>query len=285
MNWGWLFVSPYVIGLLIFTLFPLVFSIYISFTEYNIFNPPKWIGMQNFVKAWNDPNVWIGFRNVFTYAAILESCQLFLACIFATMLNQKIKGMAVFRIMYFVPVLTPMVAVAFIWTAMYNPMYGILNYMFSFIGLGPFKYTFSDNWFDVVSAIAIMNVWKGVGYTTIYLLAGLQNISSDVMEAADIDGAGKFAKFFKITLPLLTPTIFFLLMVGVIGAMQVFDAFYVMQEGTGANTTVIGTLIYNNAFLYSKVGLASAIGWISFVVVAILTYIQKVMEKRWVHYA
>lgn len=285
MNWGWAFISPYLVGFLIFTLFPLLFSIFISFTKYNIFNPPQWIGLENFSRAFKDPDVWISFRNVLVFAAILETLQLFFGCIFAVMLNQKIKGITAYRIIYFIPVLTPMVAVSFVWISMYNPSYGILNYLLSFIGLGPFDFIFSGNWFEVVASIAVMSAWKGVGHTTIFLLAGLQNISTDINEAAEIDGATKLSKFFRITLPLLTPTIFFLLMVGVISAMQSFDSFYTMSQDTGANTTVISLLIYNNAFLYSKVGLASAIGWISFAVIAVLTLIQKFTEKRWVNYA
>lgn len=283
-NWGWLFVSPYIIGFLVFSLYPIVFSGYISFTDYDIFNPPKLVGLKNYINALNMPDLWMGFRNVFTYVLILETLQISIGCVLAVLLNHAIKGISAFRVMYFMPVLTPIVAVSFVWTYMYNPMYGVLNYLLDFIGLGPFKFTFSGNWFEVVASIAVMSAWKGVGYTTIYLLAGLQNISTDVNEAARIDGAGAVRKFFNITLPLLSPMIFFLVMKGVIDAMQVFDAFYVMQQSTGANTTTIGTLIYNNAFEYSKFGLASAIGWISFVVIAILTLIQKRAEKRWVYY-
>ncbi|MBQ4517337.1 MAG: sugar ABC transporter permease [Clostridia bacterium] len=283
-NWGWVFVSPYIIGFLVFSLYPIVFSGYISFTDYDIFNPPQWVGFKNYITALNMADLWMGFRNVFTYVLILETLQISIGCILAVLLNHAIKGISAFRVMYFMPVLTPIVAVSFVWTYMYNPMYGVLNYLFKFIGLGPFKFTFSGLWVEVVASIAVMSAWKGVGYTTIYLLAGLQNISTDVNEAARIDGAGAVRKFFNITLPLLSPMIFFLLMKGVIDAMQVFDAFYVMQQATGANTTVIGTLIYNNAFEYSKFGLASAIGWISFIVIAILTLIQKRAEKRWVYY-
>ena len=284
MRWGWFFVTPYVIGFLIFTLFPVLFSMYISFTDYNLFNPPTWVGMKNFINVIKSPDIWIGLRNIFTYAIIMQFLQIAVGCIFAALLNQKIKGLSMFRILFFLPALTPMAAVCFVWIAMYNPSYGVLNYLLSLINLGPFNYTFSSNWFEAVASIAVMQAWKGVGYTTLYLLAGLQGISEDVMEAATVDGAGPVRKFFKITIPLLSPTIFFLLMVGIIQSMQIFDPFFLMQQGTGADTTVIGTLIYNNAFVYSKVGLAAAIGWVSFVVIALLTLVQKKMEKRWVFY-
>lgn len=283
-NWGWFFVMPYIIGFMAFTLIPLIYSGYLSFTDYNMFNPPKWVGLENFKKVLFSTEVWTGFRNILVYAIIMQALQIFVGCIFATLLNQKIKGLSIFRILFFLPALTPMVAVCFVWTAMYNPSYGILNHILSFLHIGPFNYTFSSNWFEAVASIAVMQAWKGVGYTTIYLLGGLQGISEDVMEAATVDGAGPIRKFFHVTLPLLTPTIFFLLMVGIIQSMQIFDPFYLMQANTGANTTVIGTLIYDNAFVYGKVGYASAIGWVTFVVIAALTFVQKKMEKRWVFY-
>lgn len=287
MRWGWFFIAPYLIGFTVFTLSAVIFSGYLSFTDYNIFNPPEWVGLKNYINALTDPEVWTSFRNVFVYGILTEFLQLFLGCIVAVALNQKIKGMGAFRTMFFLPVLTPMVAVSFVWSYMYNPSYGIFNYILSFIGLGPFSYTFSSNWFEFVVGVSLMNVWKGLGYTSLYLLGGLQNISQDVMEAADIDGAGPIRKFFSITVPLLTPTLYFLLVIGVINAMQIFDPFYVMatNANTGADVKVIGSLIYNNAFIYNKLGLASAISWIAFAVMAVLTWLQKYIEKRYVYYA
>lgn len=283
-KWGWVFVSPFLIGFLVFTLIPLLFSIYISFTKYNLFNPPDWVGLKNYIKAFNHPELWVAFRNIFVYGVIYEGLQLSLGCVLATMLNQKIKGMSFFRIVYFLPVLTPFIAVSYVWTSMYNPTYGIFNYLFSLIGAGPFKYVFSTNWLVVIVSIAVMNVWKGVGYTTIFLLSGMQSISDDLYEAAEIDGAGKIRKFFNITLPLLTPTLFYLLMIGVINAMKAFDSFYIMAQTTGNNTPVLGTLIYDSAMLKGNYGLSAAYGWITFAVTAVLTIIQKRLEKRWVHY-
>ncbi len=287
MRWGWFFVAPYIVGFIVFTLSAVIFSGYFSLTDYNIFTPPSFVGIKNYVNALTDPEVWTSFRNVFVYGIITEFFQLFLGCIIAVGLNQKIKGMGAFRTMYFLPVITPMVAVSFVWSYMYNPSYGILNYVLSFIGAGPFNYTFSSNWFEFVVGVSIMNIWKGLGYTSLYLLGGLQNISEDVMEAADIDGAGSVRKFFKITVPLLSPTLYFLLVIGIINSIQIFDPFYIMatNANTGADVKVIGSLIYNNAFVYNKVGLASAIAWIAFGVMAVLTWLQKFIEKRYVHYA
>lgn len=286
-RWGWFFIAPYLIGFAIFTLSAVVFSGYLSFTQYNLLKPPTWVGLQNYINILTDSDLWTAFRNVFVYGFINEALQIVFGCILALAMNQKLKGIGVFRTLYFLPVLTPMVAVSFVWTYIYNPSCGVLNYLLSFLGIDSLKYTFSANWFEFVVSVGVMNAWKGVGYVMLYILGGLQNISTDVMEAADIDGAGKIRKFFSITLPLLTPTLFFLLVIGVINSLQVFDPFYVMSQNanTGASIKVVGTLIYENAFVYNKLGIGAAIAWVSFVVMAILTYLQKKMEKRYVHYA
>ena len=285
--WGWFFIAPYIIGFSIFTLSAVLFSGYLSFTEYNLFNPPKWVGFRNYINVLTDVSLWTSFRNVFVYGFINEFLQLFLGCILAVALNRKMKGTGIFRTLYFMPVLTPMVAISFVWSYIYNPSYGVLNYILSFLGIGPFKYTFSSNWFEFVVGVAVMNAWKGLGYIILYVLGGLQNISTEVMEAAEVDGAGPVRKFFSITVPLLSPTLFFLLVIGVINSLQVFDPFYIMAQtaNTGANIKVIGTLIYENAFVYNKLGIGSSVAWISFIVMAVLTWIQKRMEKRYVHYA
>lgn len=283
-NWGWFFAAPYALGLVLFTLVPTIFAGYISLTDYNLFNPPEWVGIENFVKVWSKSDVWLSFRNILTYAIIMQGIQIFFGCVLANLLNQGIKGTTAFRVMYFIPALTPLVAASFVWSNLYNPVYGFLNQLIGYVGLGPFKYCYSNNWFEAVASIAVMQGWKGVGYTTVYLLAGMQGISKDVTEAAEVDGATGVRKFFRIILPLLSPTIFFLLMTGMINSIQVFEPFYLMQVDTGANTDVIGTLIYNNAFVYGKAGYASAIAWTSFLFIAILTYLQKAMEKRWVFY-
>lgn len=284
-NWGWFFTAPYVVGLMLFTFIPTLYAGYISLTNYNMFNPPEWVGLKNFIKVWSTPDIWLAFRNILTYAIIMNGIQIFFGCILANLLNQGIKGTTMYRILYFIPALTPVVAVSFVWSNLYNPVYGLLNQLIGYIGIDPLKYCYSANWFEAVTSIAVMQGWKGLGYTTVYLLAGMQGISKDITEAAEVDGATGVKKFFKITMPMLSPTIFFLLMIGMINSIQVFEPFYLMQADTGANTEVIGTLIYNNAFVYGKAGYSAAIAWTSFLFVAVLTYIQKALEKRWVYYA
>ncbi len=285
MRWGWLFVSPYIISLLCFTLIPLLISIFFSFTRYDMLNPPKWVGLQNYVRTITDPKIWTSFRNVWVYAIMLESVQISLACVLAVLLNQKVKGLSAFRIIYYIPGLTPTTAVSLVWARMYNPNGGVLNTILGFVGLGPFLFTYSANWVEVIAAIVLMTLWKGVGHTTIYLIAGLQAISDDIIEAADIDGASAVRKFFKITVPLLTPTIFFLMITGISSALQVFESFYMLAENTGADVSVVNSKIYQLMWTgTSQVGLAAALGWVSFIFVALVTWLQKKYEKKWVHY-
>ena len=285
MRWGWLFVSPYVLGLILWTLIPLVISIYFSFTRYDMMSPARWVGLRNFKLVIGERATWIAFRNVWVYAIILESLNISLACVLAVLLNQKVKGLSAFRVIYYIPGLTPTAAVALVWSRLYNPNGGAFNTILGFLGLGPFMFTFSLNWFEVILSVILMTLWKGVGGATIYLIAGLQAISTDVMEAADIDGATPVKKFFRITIPLLTPTIFFLMITGISGALQVFESFYLILENTGAETHVVNSMIYGRMWGHNPdVGFAAALGWVSFIFVAIVTYLQKKYEKKWVHY-
>ena len=284
MRWGWLFVSPYLIQLSCFIAIPLLVSIYLAFTRYDLMHPPKWVGLQNFVKVIKDRVVWTAFRNVWVYAILLESCNISIACFLAVLLNQKVKGLSAFRIIYYLPGLTPTTASAVVWSRLFNPN-GVFNKILGFVGIAPLMFTFSMNWFEVVASVVLMTIWKGCGGTMIFVLAGLQSISEDVMEAADIDGATSVKKFFKITVPLLTPTIFFLLITGISGALQVFESFYLLVESTGAETQVVNAMIYNWMWAStSQVGMASALGWVSFIFVALATWFQKYFEKKWVHY-
>lgn len=284
MRWGWLFVSPYIISLLCFTLIPLLVSIFVAFTRYDMVNPPRWVGLQNFVQTVTEPKTWRAFRNIWIYALLIQGLDISISMVLAVLLNQKVKGLSFFRVVYYMPVLTPGVAVSLVWKRLYNPSGGALNKILSFVGLGPFMFTFSKNWFEVIVSIMFMSLWKGLGGTTVYFLAGLQAISNDVIEAANIDGAGAVKKFFKITVPLLTPTIFFMLITGIAASLQTFENFYLMLEETGADVEVVNFRLYSLMWGNSQVGLASSLGWVSFVFIAIITVLQKKFEKKWVHY-
>ncbi len=285
-RWSWLFLTPFIIGMLVFTVYPMIFSVYYAFCDYNIFNPPKWVGLANFAKLLPDPALWKAYRNAFAFALTYIPVQIFLAIIFATALNQKLKTIGFWRVIYYLPALTPWVAACTVFTVLYNPAYGPINYFLGFFGLRS-EFINSSNWFVVVTSLSAISIWKGVGSQTIYMLASMQNISSDVLEAADIDGAGPISKFFKIKMPLLTPMIFLLLLLSVKNAVGVFDSFYTMLGGgygVNENLTVPAVLHYEYEFVFNKVGLGAAMSWITFAIVGILTIIQKKSEEKWVHY-
>lgn len=240
---------------------------YFSFTDYDLFNPPRFVGLKNYINVLTNPETWRAFRNVGFFGLIYIPLNVFLACVLGTALNQKMKGITAFRTIYFMPNLLPWVSVSMVFILLFNPLSGTVNYALSLLGIGPFEFTFSQSWMEVIASMAVMQVWKGVGYASLFVLGGLQNISEDVMEAAEIDGAGILARFFKITLPLLTPTIFMLTIFGLSNSLQVFDSFFVMLGSGGivsSEFTVVNMLIYDNAFQYGKIGVASAVCWVSF---------------------
>lgn len=282
--WGWFFVSPFIIGLLFMYLIPVVFSLVVSFYEYDMISMGDWVGLENFKNVFTDPEIYTAYRNTFVFALMYLPLEIFLSCILGVALNQKFKSIALFRVLYYLPVIAPMVAVSMIWMGLYNPYGGVFNWLFSHIGLGPFEYVFSSNWLVVIACVAALTIWKGIGHQALLILSALQGISDDIYEAADIDGAGPVTKFFKITMPLLSPTLFYIIMMGVIGVVNVFEIFQIMASETSAEVKTIATLVYNQAFAKTDVSQAAAIGWVTFIIVGVLTWLQKVGEKRWVHY-
>ena len=283
-RWGWVFVSPFIIGFIVFTAWALGFTLYVAFTDYDLINAPKFVGFKNFANALSDANTWISLRNILFYFAIVTSVGVFMSCILATMLNQKRRGTTFFRVLYYIPVITPVVAVTFVWLNIYNPTFGVLNKILALIRIDPLKYVFSDNVFEAFLSMAVIGIWQSIGSTILYVLGGLQNVSDDVMEAATIDGANVVTKFFKITMPLISPTIFFLVIVNLIHSLQAFEKFLVMGKYTTANISVPGTLLYKEVFVNLRIGYGAAIGWIFFAVALALTLFRNYAEKRWVHY-
>ena len=283
-RWGWFFISPFIIGLLFMHFIPFVFSLVAAFFEYDMISMGDFVGLENFKNVFTDPEIYTAYRNTFVFALLYLPLEIFLSCLLGVALNQSFKSISFFRLVYYVPVIAPMVAVSMIWMGLYNPYGGIFNYLFSLIGLGPFDFVYSTNWFVVILCIAVLTIWKGIGSQALIILAGLQGIPNDVYEAADIDGAGHVTKFFRITMPLLSPTLFYIIMMGVIGVVNVFEIFQIMASETSAEVKTIATLVYQEGFVNTDVSQAAAIGWVTFVIVGVLTVIQKVAEKRWVHY-
>jgi len=286
--WGYLFTLPYVIHLMVFFLFPVVFSLYIAFTQWDFFNAPKFNGLSNWTTIFEDERFTGALRNIFLFTAVFVPLQTFFALIVAYILNMSIRYKSLFRFAYFLPVITPWVAGGLLWVWIYNTDFGILNWVLGELGIPKVNWLDHDLWWVVILAIAFVNVWKGVGYSMVLLLAGMQNVSKDIREAAMIDGASEMTAFFKIVIPLVSPMIYLVMILSTISSFQAFDVFLVMA-GVNLNvmpdrTMVPNIMIYREAFLYSRMGTASAMAWLLFAIIMSFTIIQKYMEKKWVHY-
>ena len=281
---AWLFISPIVLGILIFQFYPTLFSFYISFTRWNLLSPPKWIGVANYVELFTTDRFFAKtLSNTTTYAVWTVVVGLALGLFFAVLLNQEIRGKYLYRAIYFVPVVAPTVAVALLWQLLYEPNFGVFNGLLRMVGIHGPNWLGNTTW--AMRSIIFEAIWAGLGFTILIFLAGLQGISQEYYEAAEIDGANGVQKFFFITMPLLSPTTFFLLVTGVIGSFQVFDIPFVMTGGGPANATqMVIMYLYNNAFTIQKMGLAAAVAFIVFVVIIILTFLNFRISKRWVFY-
>ena len=284
-----LFLLPNIIGFIIFTTGPVLASLGISLLEWNLLNPPTWLGLDNYIAMVQDVEFWHSLWATLYYTLGSVPLGIVLALALAMALNQKIRGIALYRTIYFIPVVSSMVAVSLMWRWMYNPTGGMLNYIlsgiFSFFSLPiqPPDWLQSTTW--AMPAIIFMSVWKGLGYNIVLYLAGLQGIPGHHYEAAEIDGATGWYKFWHITLPLLTPTSFFILIMSFIGSFQVFEQAYIMTQGGPARATVTTVYyIYENGFRWYKMGYASAVAWILFAFIMIITLVQWRYQERWVFY-
>jgi multiple sugar transport system permease protein len=282
---GYLFILPWILGYLLFRLGPLLASLYLSFTNSSgTFFDSKWVGFENYVYMFTqDPRFMDSLRSTFLFVAGFLPLSLVLGLAIAVMMNQKVKGILVFRGIYYLPSVTTGVAVALLWGFVFHKQYGILNAVLSWVSIRPIGWLVDENW--VMFSFIIMSLW-GVGGTMIVYLAGLQAIPTDINEAATIDGANRFQRFFTITIPLLTPTIFFNLVTGLIGAFQIFENAYIMTNG-GPNyhTYFFGLNIYFTSFQSLRFGYASTIAWILFILIAALTILVMTTSRRWVYYS
>ena len=281
---AWLFISPIVLGIFIFQLYPTIFSFFISFTTWNLLTPPKWVGFSNYLALFtNDRFIKNTMTNTATYALWTVVLGLVLGLIFAALLNQDIRGKYLYRAIYFVPVVAPTVAIAILWQVLYEPNFGVFNGILRMIGVKGPNWLGNSTW--AMRSIIFEAIWAGLGFTILIFLAGLQGISQEYYEAAEIDGANFVQKFLFITLPLLSPTTFFLLVTGVIGSFQVFDIPYIMTNGGPGNATqMVIMYLYNLAFTTQRMGMASAVAAIVFLVIILLTIMNFRISKKWVFY-
>ena len=285
---GYIFLLPWLLGLLLFIIGPMVTSGYLSFTRYDIVNTPDFVGLKNYVEIFTkDRLFWPSLGRTFQYALIVVPLSLTGSLLAAMLLNQGLRGTAFYRTFFFLPHLTPIVAAAVLWGWIFNVEVGPINHWIRTItGSESAPGWFRDpDW--AMAGLIIMAMWGAIGGNSMLIfLAGLQGVPQELYDAADVDGAGGWAKFRHVTMPMLTPTIFFNMVLGIIGALRVFASAFVATAGGPAYATWFYSLhIYTKAFQYFEMGYASALAWIFFFVLLIFTYVQFQQSRKWVFYA
>jgi multiple sugar transport system permease protein len=280
---GLAFISPWLVGFLVFTLIPIGLSFYYSFCEYSLLQKPVFTGTSNYQKLMNDPIFWQTLRNTSSYAILALPLGLLLALLFALLLNTHIRGQSIYRLLIFLPSLIPAVAAAMIWLWLFNAKLGLINQALRWIGVhDPPGWLTEVRW--ALPALVLMSFWA-VGNTVVILLAGLQDVPRELFEAAELDGANIRQSLWHVTLPSISPVIFFNLIVGVIATLQVFTLPFIMTQGGPARATYFYTMyLYDNAFQFLKMGYASAMAWIQLLIVLVLTALAFLSSRRWVHY-
>lgn len=279
---GYIAIMPWLIGFLVFTAGPMVFSAYLVFTEWELLTPPRWVGLANFRFLLQDEMFRTTLWNTFTYTVISVPLQLLVALGVALLLNLNIRGTNWYRALIFLPSQTPVVASAMLWFFIFSPTSGLANAALNVVGIGPQRWLADV---DLVKpALMTIAIWA-FGGAMIIFLAGLQDIPQSLYEAAELDGASSWSKLRNITIPLLSPTIFFNLVIGLIGAFQVFTPVYLMTGGgPGTSSMMMGLLIYRHGFEQFNMGYASLLAWVLFLIVITLTIIQFTLARKWVYY-
>lgn len=281
---GYLMIFPVVAGLSVFYIYPIFKVIIDSFYEVGSFNKRSFVGLDNYLTMFNDPKMWSSLFNTFSYVIVIVPGTIIISLILAALLNTKIKGRGFFRVVYFIPAITMGAAVAMIWKWMYNSDHGIINAILNALGFDSVNFLTNPN--TALLSICLVSIWINVGYNMIILLAGIQGISKTYYEAASIDGASPVKQFFGITLPLVTPTLFFVLITNLIGTFQTFDTIYMMIKESGIAMEATQSMVmyfFRNAFSYSKKGYASALAVFLFLIM-LVTLIQMKLQKKWVNY-
>jgi ABC-type sugar transport systems, permease components len=290
------FLLPSFIGFILFSVLPIITSLFISLTDWDGlskltlvsnfqgFMKQYFVGLSNYRELFGNVELYQVLMNTLKFVALYIPLMLVISLCVAGVLNSKVRGVGFFRVVYYIPVITSWVAGSLIWKWVLNPNYGIVNSLLALIGIEGPKWLQSPQW--AMPAIVLASVWKDMGYFGLMLLSGLQGISREYYEAASIDGANKIRCFFKITLPLLTPTIFFVLVIGLINSFQIFPQVMIMTPdgGPGGSTMVMVERIYKYGFKYYKMGAASALSWILFAIIMAFTFVQMKLQKKWVNY-
>lgn len=273
-----LFLLPSLLGCLLFIFIPTFFSLFLSFSDWNLLNDISIVGFKNYIDLFSSSEFWLVFKNTIIYAVVVTLVGTIIPLLLASVINGKIRGKDFYKTTYFLPFVTPMIVIAMIWQWIFDPNIGLVNYLFKI----------NINWlYDVKTAmfsLIFVSVWKLIGYNMIIFLSGFSSIPSQVYEAADIDGSSRVKTFISITIPLLSPTIFFVFLITTISSFQVFDLIYLMTQGGPNNSTnVLVYWLYKNAFEFFNIGKASAVAYVLFIIIFVLTMIQWNLRKKWVN--
>lgn len=284
--WGWFFIAPTLIGLMILNVIPLFQSLFMSFQNVSTFGTSTFVGLDNYLKMLNDADFWQSLRNTFFYAIVQVPVTIVLSLFFAVLMNTKVKALGLYRTIFFLPMIAAPAAIAMVWRWLFNSEYGLINAVLDKVG-----YTGSIQWITdpqvAIWSIIIVGIWTNVGYNMILLLAGLKEIPKEYYEAAVVDGAGPMKQFFSITLPLLSPQLFFVSVTSVISALQVFDIIFMMFDRTNLALKSTQSLVYmffNESFVLNEKGYGSAVAISLVLIIMMITGIQLLAQKKWVTY-
>lgn len=281
--WGYAMAAPLLVGFGVFFYLALVASLLIGFTEWDVLTPPRWVGLGNYARLFRDPLFYKALWNTMRYTLMSVPVGQVISLTLALALNTRLRFRNLYRLAFFLPLLTMPVAIAVVWKWIYNPDFGLLSQLLRPLGFPRVAWLGEARW--AMPALVVIALWRQSGYGMVIFLAGLQNIPRTYYEAAQVDGANRWQQFWYITLPLLTPTLFFSLVTALIDSFQVFDLVFVMTRGGPLNST--RTLVYNiyeDAFRYFHMGYATATSWVLFLIILAVTIIQWRAQRRWVHY-
>jgi multiple sugar transport system permease protein len=281
-RWFYVLILPWVIGFLVFQLIPILSVGVLSFSRFNVVSGITWIGLENFKTLFRDPLVAKTMLNTLYYTFVSVPLGLIFAFFLALLLNQKLRGVVIFRTIFFLPAVVSGVAVTLLWGWIFNPKYGLINAMLAWFGIRGPAWLMSETW--AMPSVIIMSLW-GVGWMMLIYLAGLQDIPQELYEAAEIDGASRLKRMLHITIPMISPVTFFLFITSIIGSMQVFTPTYVLTRGGPNNATMtISLLTFFSAFMWDKMGFASALALLLFLFIMAITLFQFGVGKHWVYY-
>ncbi len=279
---GYLFISPWLIGFLVLILGPILASLYLSLTDYQIVKAPTFVGLDNYRRMLDDDLVWQALKVTSIYVAVSTPLVLLLSFAVAVLMNQRVRGVGVWRTIFYLPNLVPLVASTMLWLWLFNPQFGLINLLLRRVGVEGPLWLRSTDW--ALPSLILMSLWSVGGPMLVYL-AGLQGIPTELYDAVAVDGGGAWARFWTITVPMMTPVIFYNLVLGLIAGFQVFAQPFIMTGGGPRYATLFYVLyLYENAFQYFRMGYASALAWLLFLIILVLTVLMFRWSAFWVYY-